>query len=56
MICEFCDGETVTKKVRRQHWLRLRPLLLQGCQWLMKSATEQAIVADFDEALGQHML
>ena len=21
MICEFCDGQTVPKKVRRQHWL-----------------------------------
>ena len=21
MICEFCGGKTITKKVRRQHWL-----------------------------------
>lgn len=21
MICEFCGGETVTRKVRKQHWL-----------------------------------
>jgi YgiT-type zinc finger domain-containing protein len=21
MICEFCGGQTVQKKVRRQHWL-----------------------------------
>ena len=21
MICEFCSGETIAKKVRRQHWL-----------------------------------
>lgn len=21
MICEFCDGQTISKKVRRQHWL-----------------------------------
>lgn len=21
MICEFCDEQTVPKKVRRQHWL-----------------------------------
>ena len=21
MICEFCGGETTTKKVKRQHWL-----------------------------------
>ena len=20
MICEFCDGQTVSEKVRRQHW------------------------------------
>ncbi len=22
MICEFCGGDTVKKKVKRQHWLR----------------------------------
>jgi len=22
MICEFCGGETTTKKVKRQHWLQ----------------------------------
>jgi len=21
MICEFCEGQTVKKKVKRQHWL-----------------------------------
>lgn len=21
MICEFCSGDTVVKKVKRQHWL-----------------------------------
>ena len=21
MICEFCEGQTVSKKVKRQHWL-----------------------------------
>ena len=21
MICEFCSGQTVTRKVRKQHWL-----------------------------------
>ena len=21
MICEFCDGQTMPKKVKRQHWL-----------------------------------
>lgn len=24
MICEFCDGETVQEKVKRQHWLKGR--------------------------------
>jgi YgiT-type zinc finger domain-containing protein len=24
MNCEFCDGETLKKKVRRQHWLHGR--------------------------------
>lgn len=22
MICEFCGGQTVSKKVKRQHWLK----------------------------------
>ena len=22
MICEFCGGKTIRKKVKRQHWLR----------------------------------
>lgn len=22
MICEFCEGETVKKKVKKQHWLK----------------------------------
>ncbi|ETX08940.1 YgiT-type zinc finger protein [Candidatus Entotheonella palauensis] len=22
MICEFCNGETQNKKVKKQHWLR----------------------------------
>ena len=22
MVCEFCDGETRQKKVKRQHWLK----------------------------------
>ena len=21
MICEFCDGQSIPKKVKRQHWL-----------------------------------
>lgn len=22
MICEFCNGNTINKKVKRQHWLK----------------------------------
>jgi len=27
MICEFCGGKTIKKKVRKAHWLR-RPLYI----------------------------
>ena len=30
MICEFCGGETVKKKVKRQHWLRGRLYILEN--------------------------
>ena len=32
MICEFCDGETVTKKVRRQHWLKGRLYIVENVE------------------------
>ena len=30
MICEFCGGETLKKKVKRQHWLRGRLYILEN--------------------------
>ncbi len=30
MICEFCGGQTVKKKVRRQHWLRGQLYLVEN--------------------------
>ncbi len=32
MICEFCDGKTVKKKVRKQHWLRGRLYLVEDVE------------------------
>jgi YgiT-type zinc finger domain-containing protein len=32
MICEFCDGETVKKKVRRQHWLHRRLYIVENVE------------------------
>jgi len=32
MICEFCDGETVKKKVRRQHWLNGRLYIVENVE------------------------
>ena len=32
MICEFCDGETVKKKVRRQHWLHGRLYIVENVE------------------------
>ncbi len=30
MICEFCDGPTVSKKVRRQHWLEGKLYIIEN--------------------------
>lgn len=32
MICEFCDGETLKKKVRRQHWLNGRLYIVENVE------------------------
>lgn len=32
MICEFCDGETLKKKVRRQHWLHGRLYIVENAE------------------------
>jgi YgiT-type zinc finger domain-containing protein len=29
MKCEFCDGETKNKKVKRQHWLKRKLYILE---------------------------
>ena len=30
MKCEFCDGETVQKKVRKQHWHKGRLYIIEN--------------------------
>jgi hypothetical protein len=30
MICEFCEGNTRTKPVRRQHWLDGKLYIIEG--------------------------
>ncbi len=30
MKCEFCDGETRSKKVKRQHWLQGRLYIVEN--------------------------
>ncbi len=30
MSCEFCGGETATKKVKRQHWLEGKLYIVEG--------------------------
>lgn len=32
MICEFCDGQTVKRKVRKQHWLEGRLYLVENVE------------------------
>ncbi len=30
MICEFCNGQTVQKKVKKQHWLHGRLYIVEN--------------------------
>ncbi len=32
MICEFCSGQTVKRKVRKQHWLEGRLYLVENVE------------------------
>lgn len=32
MICEFCGGKTVTKKVTRQHWLHDKLYIIENVE------------------------
>lgn len=32
MICEFCGGQTVKRKVRKAHWLRQRLYIIDGVE------------------------
>jgi YgiT-type zinc finger domain-containing protein len=32
MTCEFCKGKTVKKKVKRQHWLRGMPYIVENVE------------------------
>lgn len=32
MICEFCDGQTVKRKVRKHHWLEGRLYLVENVE------------------------
>lgn len=30
MICEFCNGNTIKKKVKRQHWLKRKLYIVEN--------------------------
>jgi YgiT-type zinc finger domain len=32
MICEFCGSNTITKKVKRQHWLHGRLYIIENVE------------------------
>ncbi len=32
MVCEFCEGKTVKKKVKRQHWLNSKLYLIENVE------------------------
>jgi len=32
MICEFCNGQTTKKKVKRQHWLHRKLYIIENVE------------------------
>ena len=32
MICEFCEGQTLSKKVRKIHWFQRKLYLIEGVE------------------------
>lgn len=32
MICEFCEGQTLKRKVKRQHWLRGKLYIIENVE------------------------
>ena len=32
MICEFCEGQTLKKKVKKQHWLRGKLYIVENVE------------------------
>lgn len=32
MICEFCEGQTIKKKVKRQHWLQGKLYIVENVE------------------------
>ncbi len=32
MICEFCNGETIKKKVRKHHWFRNKLYIVENVE------------------------
>jgi YgiT-type zinc finger domain-containing protein len=32
MICEFCEGQTLSKKVRKIHWFQRQLYLIEGVE------------------------
>ena len=57
MKCEFCGGETLTKNVKRQHWLNGRLYLVEGViAEVCQECGERYFHAKTLDALDQYLL
>ncbi len=56
MICEFCEGQTLSRKVRKIHWFQRRLYLIDGveaqvCQECGERYYHATILDDIDNSL-----
>ena len=56
MICEFCDGKTRKRKVKRQHWLRGKLYIVENVPAeVCSECGEHYFLATTLEAVDRHL-
>ncbi len=61
MLCEFCGGQTVQRKVRKQHWFRKKLYLIENvptevCQECGERYFHAKVLDEIDRMLAQEYL
>lgn len=56
MICEFCGGNTIKKKVKRQHWLKGKLYIVEDAEAeVCKECGERYFHAKTLDAIDQYL-